>query len=431
MLRTRMDDRAERLARQALPVLVAGLAVLATGAALGSRPVALAGLAGYAAGLAWWGRALVAPARTAPPKAFATWSVTAALGWWVVAIALVGWRLATSPSWATLADGYGIGGRGRGRRLRRPAPLRGAVPPHPDGARRRPLRGAGGPGVARPRGALAGHRGQPRPARLPAARRRAPCAWRCPCSCSAPSSRSCRCCCARSGRPWPRAGRCWPRSPRPTRPACGPRPHRCRPRAPRSGRPAAHRRRERRPRRHPRRGRRPRRGGTGRCRARAARRHRRRRGPSWHPTGHTTRVRVEAHDMSYSPSSLTVPYGDRLVIDLVNLDDGSPHDLTFGGGIQTGRLMPGRSATLDVGVLGASTQGWCRIIGHRQMGMVLDVVVAGAPATTAGATRRHPPRPRHPAARPRSTCPAPRMPGSRRCPRRSPRSTPRAPTRSR
>ena len=26
-------------------------------------------------------------------------------------------------------------------------------------------------------------------------------------------------------------------------------------------------------------------------------------------TGHTTRVRVEAHDMSYSPSSLTVPYG--------------------------------------------------------------------------------------------------------------------------
>ena len=41
--------------------------------------------------------------------------------------------------------------------------------------------------------------------------------------------------------------------------------------------------------------------------------------------------------------------------------------------------MPGRSATLDVGVVGASTQGWCRIVGHRQMGMVLDVVVTGAP----------------------------------------------------
>ena len=107
MLRTRMDDRAERLARQALPVLLTGLAVLATGAALGSRPAALAGLAGYAAGLAWWGRALVAPARTAPPKAFATWSVTAALGWWAVAIALVGWRLATSESWDAVDEGYG------------------------------------------------------------------------------------------------------------------------------------------------------------------------------------------------------------------------------------------------------------------------------------------------------------------------------------
>ena len=59
-------------------------------------------------GLLWWGRALVAPARKAPPKVFATWSVTAALGWWVVAIALVGWRLATSGSWAALADGYGV-----------------------------------------------------------------------------------------------------------------------------------------------------------------------------------------------------------------------------------------------------------------------------------------------------------------------------------
>ena len=106
-LRTRMDARAERLARQALPVLLVGLAVLATGAALGSRAAALAGLGGYAAGLGWWGRALVAPARQAPPKAFATWSVSAALGWWVVALALLGWRLVTSASWAALADGYG------------------------------------------------------------------------------------------------------------------------------------------------------------------------------------------------------------------------------------------------------------------------------------------------------------------------------------
>ncbi len=108
MLRTRMDDRAERLARQALPVLLGSLAVLALGATLGSRPAALAGLAGYAVGLGWWGRALLAPARTAPPKAFATWSVTAALAWWAIAIAMVGWRLATSPSWAAIDEGYGM-----------------------------------------------------------------------------------------------------------------------------------------------------------------------------------------------------------------------------------------------------------------------------------------------------------------------------------
>ena len=105
-----------------------------------------------------------------------------------------------------------------------------------------------------------------------------------------------------------------------------------------------------------------------------------------------------------------MPDGDRLVIDLVNLDDGSPHDLTFGGGIQTGRVMPGRSATLDVGVVGASTQGWCRIVGHRQMGMVLDVVVDGRPGDPAGgdptasaaatAPARGPGRPvRHPGCR--------------------------------
>ena len=106
MLRTRMDDRAERLARQSLPVLVGGVAVLAGGAVAGLRLVALAGLVGYLAGLGWWGRALVAPARKAPPRSFATVSVTAASGWAVVALLLVGGRLATAPAWADVADGY-------------------------------------------------------------------------------------------------------------------------------------------------------------------------------------------------------------------------------------------------------------------------------------------------------------------------------------
>ncbi len=384
MLRTRMDDRAERLARQALPVLVTGLAVLTTGAALGSRPAALTGLAGYAVGLGWWGRALMAPARKAPPRAFATWSATAALGWWLVAVALVGWRLVTSSSWATLADGYGVvaavvvvgfaaqllfgalshliptvlgGGpsvvRAASKWLDRGALWRVTVVngglvicllPSPSAVRvtvsvlvlgalvaflpllLRAVRAA----VSARRALLlavaeadqAGVRPAPVPVEFPRHR---------PGAQLLTAVASLAFVVTLGVAVDPAAAGLTVASPA---------------------------------------------GGASAALAASP--------ADIEPTGHTTKVRVEANDMSYSPSTLTVPYGDRLVIDLVNRDDGSPHDLTFGDLIQTGRVMPGRSETLDVGVVGASTQGWCRIIGHRQMGMVLDVVVSGAPTTTAG-----------------------------------------------
>ena len=381
MLRTRMDARAERLARQALPVLLIGLAVLASGAALGSRRAALAGLGGYAAGLVWWGRALVAPARKAPPKVFATWSVSAALGWGVVAIGLVGWRLATSASWAALADAYGVvatvvavgfaaqllfgalsylipsvlgGGpsvvRASSAWLDRAALWRVTVVnlgllicllPSPSAVRVSVsvlvlgalvaflpllLRSIGAAVAAR-RALLASvddadaHGGCPAPAPVLAPRSRRGVQLL-----TAVASLAVVVGLGVAADPAAAGLARWP-----------------------GGDPTA----------------------AGVSAARTV-----------EPSGHTTHVRVEAHDMAYVPDSLTVPYGDRLVIDLVNLDDGSPHDLTFGNRVQTGRVMPGRSATLDVGVVGASTQGWCRIIGHRQMGMVLDVLVTGGPATS-------------------------------------------------
>src|SRR5690606_13227509 len=74
--------------------------------------------------------------------------------------------------------------------------------------------------------------------------------------------------------------------------------------------------------------------------------------------------------------SITVPVGDRLVIELVNADPTNVHDLQVLGE-RSPRLGHGDTATLDVGVVGASTQGWCTIVGHRQLGMVLEVVVEG------------------------------------------------------
>ena len=349
MLRTRIDARAERLARQALPVLLTGLAVLATGAALGSRAAALVGLGGYAAGLVWWGRALVAPARKAPPKVFATWSVSAALGWGAVAIALVGWRLATSASWAALADGYGVVAAvvavGFAAQL-----LFGAL------SYLIPSVLGGGPSVVRAASAWLDR------AAL----------WRVTvvnlglliCLLPSPSAvrvavsvlvlgalvaflplllRSIGAAVAARRALLTAVDEADAHGVRPARRA---RPGAARP----AGTPAAHRRREPCRRRRTRGRRRPGGSGTRRRQPEAAPLPRASSAArTVEPSGHTTHVRVEAHDMSYVPDSLTVPYGDRLVIDLVNLDDGSPHDLTFGDGIQTGRVMPGRSATLDVG----------------------------------------------------------------------------------
>ncbi|MGD8150932.1 multicopper oxidase domain-containing protein [Ornithinimicrobium sp. Y1694] len=108
------------------------------------------------------------------------------------------------------------------------------------------------------------------------------------------------------------------------------------------------------------------------------------------PTGQTTTVRVEAQDMRYEPSSITVPAGDRLVIELVNADPNNVHDLHLLGQ-RTARLAPGATESLDVGIVGADTQGWCTIVGHRQMGMVLDVIVTGPHAPAPGMADSHSP----------------------------------------
>src|SRR5690606_2883252 len=84
-----------------------GVLVVLGGALAGLVPLAAGGLFLYAAGLAWWGRALIRPARTRPPREFATASVAASLVWGAVGLVWVAGETATDRSWGEVADGFG------------------------------------------------------------------------------------------------------------------------------------------------------------------------------------------------------------------------------------------------------------------------------------------------------------------------------------
>ncbi|HEY3513869.1 multicopper oxidase domain-containing protein [Kribbella sp. NPDC051137] len=95
------------------------------------------------------------------------------------------------------------------------------------------------------------------------------------------------------------------------------------------------------------------------------------------PTGRTTVARVATYDMRFHPDTISVPAGDRLVIELSNTDSDEVHDLVLDDGHDSGRLRPGTSTRMDVGVITRDLQGWCAVVGHRQMGMTLSIHTAG------------------------------------------------------
>ncbi len=104
-------------------------------------------------------------------------------------------------------------------------------------------------------------------------------------------------------------------------------------------------------------------------------------GPQIAASGHTTTVRVTTKDMRFHPDTVAVPAGDRLVIEVANTDPETSHDLVLANGAKTRRLRPGTSQTLDAGVLAGSLDGWCSVVGHRQMGMRFTVRVIGGSAS--------------------------------------------------
>lgn len=101
------------------------------------------------------------------------------------------------------------------------------------------------------------------------------------------------------------------------------------------------------------------------------------------PTGHTSRASIKIKGMAFVPDVITVKAGDRLVVDFQNTGD-QRHDLVFANGKSTGSVPVGQSASVDVGVLGGDTLGWCSLAGHRQMGMELKIRTKGGAVAEQG-----------------------------------------------
>lgn len=386
MLRTRLDERAERWTRQALPVLCGAVALASGGALAGSAWASAAGVAAYLAGLAWWGRGLLRPLRTSPPREFGPASVTAALAWLVAGLGWAGWLLATAPDWAAVRESFSwpaaVLGAGFGVQV-----LTGAL------SYLLPSVLGGGPSVVRAGQAWFNRAGLfrllaingglllwllPTPSwvkvtgsvlALAAAAAFLPLmVLGLRASLAARREVMAR---AADAVPAARAGG----EAQPPRPsiftagqlvagltalatavvvgvAADP--------AAAGADPAA-------------------------VRAAVA------------PTGRVVRVQVEVRGMRYVPESVEVTAGDRLVVTLVNRDT-TTHDLVIGAE-RSDRIAPGATTELDAGVVAGPVQGYCSVAGHRQLGMVFDVVVAGAPrhapstAGPAGHDGVHPDRP--------------------------------------
>jgi len=367
MLRTRIAEGAERSARRALPWLVAAITVAAGGALLGQQIVAAVGLAGFVAALGLVGPAFVGTARQRPPSSFPTWSVAAGVTWLVGCLLATAVLVGTAPTWAAagarldgmtpyLAAGFGA------------QVLLGAL------SYLIPMAVGGGAIPVRAANAVLDRGGALRIALVNAGL--VVCALPVPSLVRVGSSAlvlvgfaaflpllitSLRA--ARRARAATADGAEPPAIPSP-------------PRGRATGAAAA--------------------GIAAVVLAVAA-------AVAIDPsalagvrtaaegsspvaaTGQTTTVHVTAANMRFSPARIDVPAGNRLVVVVTNRDD-MVHDLVLGAG-NSGRLAPGQSGRVDAGVIGRDVEGWCSVVGHRQLGMVFHVhAVGGTPAMAMGET---------------------------------------------
>jgi nitrite reductase (NO-forming) len=108
MLRTRIAEGAERVARQALPILVASIALTLGSALAGLQTLAALGAAAYLGAVLWAVRPLAQVARDKAPSAYATWSVMAGMIWFIVSLLGLAIVLAASSTWELVTQRLGL-----------------------------------------------------------------------------------------------------------------------------------------------------------------------------------------------------------------------------------------------------------------------------------------------------------------------------------
>jgi len=95
--------------------------------------------------------------------------------------------------------------------------------------------------------------------------------------------------------------------------------------------------------------------------------------------GEPVTIEVTLGDLFVEPSEITVPAGTDLTLVVTN-DGALPHDLRLADGATgTPMLDPGDSVEQAFGTMTQTTQAWCTVPGHKDAGMVLDIIVEGAP----------------------------------------------------
>ncbi len=99
-------------------------------------------------------------------------------------------------------------------------------------------------------------------------------------------------------------------------------------------------------------------------------------------SGGKTEWEVTLADISVSPSSIEVPAGQQITLQVMNTGK-LDHDLKVNGATGTAMLKAGESTEVVIGPFDSDTEAWCTVPGHKEAGMKLGITVVGGSSSAA------------------------------------------------